>query len=117
MSRLALPLAMVLSLSACASTYRPIVDSAVSPAKYEQDLSECQAYAGSDSAPIAVAVIGGVVGLAFSALLVAGSGVSGHSVQRFGAAMGAISGGLGAVNQQKSIVARCMVGRGYSVLQ
>lgn len=117
MRKIALSMALVLTMSACASTYRPVVDSSVSPAGYEKDLSECRAYAGSDSAPIAVAVIGGVIGLAFGALLVAGSGVSGHSVQRFGAAMGAISGGLGAVNQQKQIVARCMAGRGYSVLQ
>ena len=115
----AITLSAALTLSGCASTYRPIVDptGSANPGKYEQDLAECRNFAGGDAAPVVVSVIGGVIGLAFGALAVAGSGISGHSVQRFGAAIGAVSAGLGAVKQQKQIVARCMSGRGYSVLE
>ena len=113
----ALVMATLLTLSGCASTYRPVVDVRASPQNYEQDLAECRTYAGDDARAGVGAVLGGVIGAGFSVLMFAGSGLKADHVHRGVAAFGAIAGGLSAMKEQRNVVARCMSGRGYSVLE
>jgi uncharacterized lipoprotein NlpE involved in copper resistance len=115
-------LAVTLALSGCAnvSEYRPMIDvKGGDGAKYEQDLSECRAYAQRIN-PQSEAIIGAVIG----ALLVAGSVAlaldSGDYLGRsagVGAFAGAAKGGGNAVAAQRKAVHQCLRGRGYSVLQ
>jgi hypothetical protein len=105
-------------LTACAGAeVRPIVDmKGVNEARYEKDLAECQGYAkeasgmGSSAAKAAGAgaVVGGLLGL------VTGS----NTLQSAGA--GAVIGGAGgaytANESQEAVVKKCLVGRGYKVL-
>ena len=106
----------ILALQGCASTYRPIVDPTVSPTNYEQDLVQCRNFAGDNSAPVVVSIIGGVIGAGIGILAVAGTGFNGNAIRNTGMAVGAITAGFGAIREQKAIIARCMAGRGYSVL-
>jgi len=108
-------------LTACAGAeVRPIVDmSGVNEARYEKDLAECQDYAkqatgmGGTAAKGAGAgaVVGGLLGL------VTGSNITGI-VQSAGA--GAVIGGAGGAykgnDSQEAVVKKCLVGRGYKVL-
>jgi len=108
-------------LTACAGAeVRPIVDmSGVNEARYEKDLAECQDYAkqatgmGGTAAKGAGAgaVVGGLLGL------VTGSNTTGI-VQSAGA--GAVIGGAGGAykgnDSQEAVVKKCLVGRGYKVL-
>jgi outer membrane lipoprotein SlyB len=107
----------------CAS-YRPIVDmQGVNSVKYEQDLRECQNYAKQVS-PATSSIVGGAIGAGAGALLglVVGSyfGRAGEFAG-MGAAVGGTSGGMtGAAEgarSQMDIIRRCMMGRGYRVLQ
>lgn len=112
---------LCLSLTACASTYRPVVDTAVgagvSPAQYEQDLAQCRTYAGDDARAGVAAIIGGVIGAGIGLLAVAGTGLKNDAFRNVGMGVGAVSAGVGAMKGQRDIIARCMAGRGYSVLQ
>ena len=111
-------------LSACAThrtgaNYRPVVDTKDRDlAKYETDLSECQAYARQVSGAAERAVAGAAVGAIFGALLVAASGAKG--LRNEGAAVGALSGAAGAAGagerDQRTIIKTCLTNRGYSVL-
>ena len=108
-------------LTACAGAeVRPIVDmNGVNEARYEKDLAECQDYAkqatgmGGTAAKGAGAgaVVGGLLGL------VTGSNTTGI-VQSAGA--GAVIGGAGGAykgnDSQEAVVKKCLVGRGYKVL-
>ena len=108
-------------LTACAGAeVRPIVDmKGVNETRYEKDLAECQGYAkeapgmGSTAAKAAGAgiVVGGLLGL------VTGSNTTGI-VQSAGA--GAVIGGAGGAykgnESQEAVVKKCLVGRGYKVL-
>ena len=108
-------------LTACAGAeVRPIVDmSGVNEARYEKDLAECQDYAkqatgmGGTAAKGAGAgaVVGGLLGL------VTDSNTTGI-VQSAGA--GAVIGGAGGAykgnDSQEAVVKKCLVGRGYKVL-
>jgi uncharacterized lipoprotein NlpE involved in copper resistance len=111
-------LAVTLALSGCAnvSEYRPMIDvKGVDGAKYEQDLSECRAYAQRIN-PQSEAIIGAVIG----ALLVAGSvalALDSGDYLGVGAFAGAAKGGGNAVAAQRKAVHQCLRGRGYSVLQ
>ena len=113
----AITLSAAIILQGCASTYRPVVDPTVSPKNYESDLVECRNFAGSDSVPVAITIIGGVIGAGIGILAVAGSGLNSNAIRNTGMAVGAITAGLGAAKEQRNVVARCMAGRGYSVLQ
>ena len=121
-SRLTISLiASAVLLTACAGAeVRPIVDmSGVNGARYEKDLAECQDYAkqatgmGGTAAKGAGAgaVVGGLLGL------VTGSNTTGI-VQSAGA--GAVIGGAGGAykgnDSQEAVVKKCLVGRGYKVL-
>lgn len=108
-------------LVACAGAdVRPIVDmKGVNEARYEKDLAECQNYAKEASGmggtaakgAGAGAVVGGLLGL------VTGSNTTGI-VQAAGA--GAVIGGAGGAykgnESQEAVVKKCLVGRGYKVL-
>jgi len=108
---------MSLTLIGCASTYRPVVDPKVSPVGYERDLKECRDFAGSDARAGAFAIVGGVIGAGIGILAVAGTGLKNDAFRNIGMGVGAISAGLGAMRGQRDIIARCMAGRGYSVLE
>lgn len=115
-----IPLTAVV-LAACAGAdVRPIVDmKGVNEARYEKDLAECQNYAkeasgmGSTAAKGAGAgaVVGGLLGLVTG-------GNRTDIVQAAGA--GAVIGGAGGAykgnESQEAIVKKCLVGRGYKVL-
>jgi len=103
-------------LSACASA--PIVDTKnVDQAKYQRDLSECQAYADQVSTAKSAgggallgAALGGAVGAVF--------GDSSTAVKS-ATAGGIVGGTQGAVKGEQSkdeVVRSCLRGRGYSVL-
>ena len=102
----------------CAS-YRPIVDTkGVDMNKYEADLGECQQYAtevdpvGRAAAGAAAgAVIGAVIGSIFGNRRSAGQGAAAYGL------LGGAGGGAQGALAQREIVIRCMVGRGYKVLQ
>ncbi len=121
-SRLTISLiASAVHLTACAGAeVRPIVDmNGVNEARYEKDLAECQDYAkqatgmGGTAAKGAGAgaVVGGLLGL------VTGSNTTGI-VQAAGAgAVICCAGGAYKGNgSQEAVVKKCLVGRGYKVL-
>ena len=110
-------------ISGCATVdmnYRPVIDtSGTDHAKMEKDLNECRQFAkermDAANGAVAGAVAGAVLGVAFGAIL----GASGRDLSRIAGAS-ALGGGLGTANaadkDQKSIIANCMLGRGYKVL-
>jgi outer membrane lipoprotein SlyB len=117
---------VIVALAGCATSqgtgaqYRPIVDlKGLDSGKYEADLRDCQSYAaqvdgaGQQAANVAVA------GAVFGALLAAAAG-GGYSRNRH-AAVGALSGGAAGAaageRDQRSVIARCLAGRGYSILK
>lgn len=118
-----LTLSLGLLLSACASSYQPVVDfNGVDRYQYEADLSECRVIADQiDSTEEAgtSTLIGTGIGAAMGAALGAIAGDPGT-----GAAMGATAGGLGggvkgagqAENRKKTIINNCLTNRGYAVL-
>ncbi len=106
-------------LSACAGTgaeYRPVVDRP--GPNYEADLADCQKlatqrdYVNGDSATDTAVGAGGGAVLGLLTNSWAGAGVG----ALVGGAGGATVGGLGAKDDRKSIVIKCMQGRGYKVL-
>ena len=112
-----------LGLAACAQSYQPIIDTkGLDQAKYQQDLSECRAYAEQVS-PASQATIGAAIGAALGAALGAIAGAFTGDAGT-GAALGASVGGVGGgasgagegVSDQKQIVNNCLRNRGYAVL-
>ncbi len=107
------------TLAGCATgPYRPIVDTkGVSMEQYNRDLQECQAYSAQTPGAVDSAANNAVAGALLGLVLGA---IAGGGIQNRMAGIGAITGGVrGAVdgdNSQKSVVQRCMAGRGYSVL-
>lgn len=107
-------------LTACAGTgaeYRPVVDRP--GPNFETDLAQCQHLAtqrdyvnGDSMTDTAVgAGIGGVVGILSNSWTGAAVGAA------VGGAGGATVGGLEAKDDRKTIVVKCMQGRGYNVLK
>jgi hypothetical protein len=90
------PISGSVLLTACAGAeVRPIVDmKGVNEARYEKDLAECQGYAKEAS------------GMGGTAAKGAGAGAV------FGGAGGAYKGN----ESQEAVVKKCLVGRGYKVL-
>ncbi|WP_374374225.1 hypothetical protein [Dongia sp.] len=129
MKRLALAVTLLTAIAAAAQaqTYQPYQPyqapyQAGVTRNYQQDLSECQAYANQVS-PVQDAAVGALGGAAVGAGLGAltGAAFKGVSVGE-GAAVGAIGGGVlglaggaytGHQNQQ-DVLNNCMRGRGYS---
>lgn len=113
----------ILLFTGCA-TYQPIVDrqSITDQVQYERDLAECQAYAGQvdPGANAAAGAIGGAaVGAVLGAIVGAFFGCPGETAG-FGAALFGASGGMQGAGHtmavRRDIVRRCMIGRGYTVL-
>ena len=111
-------------LVGCAATsganYRPIVDSkGVDLNRYESDLRECQSYATQTAGAADSAAAGAVAGALLGAVLAgaAGKNYSRSSSARVGAVSGAVGAGVEGERNQKSIINRCLAGRGYRVLQ
>lgn len=108
-----------LVLSSCAS-YRPIVDerSMGSRAQYEQDLLECQRYAEQvDVAGESILwTIGGAV---LGGALAAATGDTNFMSEYVatGAVAGLATGASEGASDQKSVIKRCLAGRGYRVLR
>ncbi len=115
-----IPLAALL-LAACAGAdVRPIVDmKGVNEARYEKDLAECQSYAKEASGmggtaakgAGAGAVVGGLLGL-----VTGGNRTDILQAAGAGAVIGAAGGAYQGNESQEAIVKKCLVGRGYKVL-
>lgn len=98
--------------------YQPVVDLKPGQTHYQQDLSECSQYAqqrggaqqGAVGGAVAGAIVGGLLGALFGDSRLAGQM----------AVVGAVTTAPGAAAQaegtQRDIIRRCLVGRGYSVL-
>ena len=113
----------LLVLTGCASVEEltgnnPIVDTrGVDMTTYTRDLSECQAYA--DEVQIAEkaasgAVTGAVVGAAV------GAAIGNSDTAKRGAGVGAVAGGARGIGEgireRDTVIKRCLIGRGYRVL-
>lgn len=104
--------------SGCATVgagYRPLVDlRGGDAAKFEADLSECQAYARGQAGAQAMAVAGAVVfGLVGAVLATRGHKTD---VAEKLAIVGAAHGAADGIGSQHDVIRRCLSGRGYSVL-
>jgi outer membrane lipoprotein SlyB len=117
-------ISIVALLSGCAATtganYRPIVDTkGVDFNRYEADLRECQAYATQTASAAESAAAGAVAGALLGAVLAAAAGnrYSRSSTARVGAVSGAVGAGVEGERNQRTIINRCLSGRGYQVLQ
>lgn len=116
-----LALVLIVGLSACAGSYTPTVDAAVSHprpgATFEADLNDCRALAGQKSPARSAAggaAIGAGLGAAIGAIIGAATGAA------VGGGLGGVSGGVsgasGTAAQQRGMVDACMRGRGWAVL-
>jgi len=128
---LAAALFCTLSLTACAQSYQPVVDTGRTggtsndTGRYQQDLFECRQHAERVS-PAEDTLIGGAGGAAAGAALGAISGaLLGGFGAGEGAAFGAAAGGLlgvgggaiSGISNQQEIIDRCLAGRGWNVLK
>ena len=119
-SLLILPL---LSLASCGSIEdlsgnNPIIDTqGVNMARYDADLAQCEAYADevaiaqkAGAGAVSGAVVGGVLGAI----------VGNSDTAQRGAGIGAVGGGARGVGQgiqeRERVIKRCLIGRGYRVL-
>jgi outer membrane lipoprotein SlyB len=111
---------LTLFIAACANTganFRPIIDTKnVDLNRYETDLKECQQYAEQKSGAAEKATIGAGAGAVLGGVLAAvGNGDKGSS-SRIGGVMGAVSGLTSGEQSQRAVIKRCLIGRGYKVL-
>lgn len=118
MNYLIVVIAPFFALVACTTTDEIIIDQkGVNMSAYQQDLVECQSYAGgvkTEEKMVKGAASGAVVGGLVGAITGGGDGAA------KGAGVGAVGGGARGANQgEKSevqVVKRCLSGRGYRVL-
>lgn len=101
------------------ASYTPIIDTKGSdPVTVQADLTECQAYARQTADAASAATAGAIGGAILGALFMAAAG--GRGYRNEAAAVGALSGGLGAAGKaetdQRTLISRCMAGRGHRVL-
>ena len=114
------PLFILFLVTGCANTgtnYRPIIDTKhIDMARYEADLQECQHYAEQKAGAGEQAAIGAGAGAVLGGVLAAvGNGDKGSS-SRVGGVMGAVTGLTSGEQGQRSVIKRCLTGRGYKVL-
>ena len=107
--------AMLMLLAACSAHPDPIIDErGVNMVNYHADLQECESYAD----PISVGE-GAAKGAAGGAAVGAATGVIGGDVYSgagYGAIFGATRYGNEADREKRMVVKRCLMGRGYRVL-
>lgn len=115
MKRITIIAAAVLMAACAGPAFRPMVDGSTGPNNYEQDLSECQAYARQIAGPGDRAVFGAILGALLGAAIGHKSGIQ-REIIVTGAAGGALSGAAQGEMSQANVIRRCMRGRGYSVL-
>jgi len=98
--------------------YDPVVDmSTCANCNYQQDLNQCRSIAANNTNYAGNTITSAAAGAGIGAVIGAVMGVDFGSVAIAGAAGGAI-GGLGNEHLTvNSMIARCMQGRGYSVLR
>lgn len=99
--------------------YRPLVDlKGADPSRYEADLGQCQAYARQVAGAAEKAAAGALAGALLGAVLAAaaGSRYSRNQHAAVGAVAGLASGAAAGEQDQRSVIIRCLGGRGYSVL-
>ena len=104
-------------LAGCAGSganYVPVVDRP--GPDFHVDLKECQEHAEREMGAAGAGAVGAVLGALVGAAVGRGSGYSG-SLTRFGAGAGAAGFAGQADLNQRTIIVRCMAGRGYSVLR
>ena len=111
--------ALVISLlTGCATRgagYVPVVDSKYKdPQALAQDTLECQQFAKQRMDAADGAAAGAVAGALLLAAL-SPRGYKNYSAQQ-GAIVGGVSGAAAANDTQETIIKRCLVGRGYNVL-
>lgn len=123
------PLWLALTVSICVTgcatrstgeNYRPLVDTkGADMAQYETDLRECQQYAAQVAGAAEQAAVGALAGAIFGTLLAAaaGRGYSRNQHAAVGAVAGAAGGAVAGERDQRSVINRCLSGRGYRVLQ
>ena len=108
---------LAIVLTGCAtrgSNYVPLVDQkTIDPAALQTDIKECQAYAAQRYDEQQAAVVGALFGAAIGA---AASNKYSGNLTAVGAAAGAGGALRGTLDSQERIIARCMMGRGYNVL-
>lgn len=113
----------LLVITSCASVEdlsgnNPIVDTqGVNLATYNRDLNECRAYADevqiaekAASGAVTGAVVGGVVGA------VVGDSDTAQRAAGVGAVAGGARGIIEGIREREMVIKRCLVGRGYRVL-
>lgn len=111
-------LVLVIFLAGCAAGYRPLVDArgGQSVAAYEADLSACKGYAAQVVGPGTGAAVGAVAGAGLSYILGRITGGSTNQAMQAGALVGGVGGAAHGGESEVSVVRRCMVGRGWNVL-
>lgn len=117
-------LTLTLTTTGCATrpmgeNYRPLVDlKGADPARFEADLGECQAYAKQVAGAAEKAAAGALAGALLGAVLAAAAGnrYSRNQHAAVGAVTGLASGAAAGEHDQRSVIIRCLGGRGYSVL-
>jgi len=114
--RIILPLLAILLLAACANRRNIIIDTrGVDMAKYQGDLVECQSFAAQVEPKAGKgAVAGAVIGAAIGAAI--GNRRTAEKLAGAGAVSGAVKGGVRSKQEQALVVRRCLLGRGYKVL-
>jgi len=107
-------------IAACANTganYRPIIDSKnVDLNRYEADLQECQQYVEQKGGAAEKSAIGAGAGAVLGGVLAAVGNSDKGSSSRIGGVMGAVSGLTSGEQGQRTVIRRCLIGRGYKVL-
>lgn len=109
-------------LAGCAGTgskFSPMVDGG-DPAKYRQDLAECQQYADRLASAGESAAVGAAVGAGIGLLLAIAGGGRGDGFRNAMAGAGAVGGAVGAAGRaegdQRSVIRKCLAGRGWNEL-
>ena len=112
-------LCLIAVLTGCAAgQYRPVVDpQSCQGCDYEYDLRSCQMLADENTHLAANTVGGAAVGAGLFALLGAAAGIDAGEMAGIGAAIGGLQGAGNEAAESRAMVARCMAGRGYSVLR
>ena len=101
---------------ATADWYQPVVDTkGLNSVQYQADLAECRQYAAQRD-PANQAVAGAVAGALLGVLLGAATGTSRNYGASVGAASGVAAGAAHGADSQVQIIRRCLLGRGYQVL-